>query len=67
MPPIWLAEYPQETLTVDEVEENEIPLKVEYYNMLGQKLGKKKPKQKGIYIKKSIFENRIESKLIPIE
>jgi len=65
--PLWLAEYPQETLTVDEVEENEIPLEVEYFNMLGQKLGKKKPKQKGIYIKKSVYKERILTKLIPIK
>jgi len=64
--PAWYAKYPQETLSIEEVEQLEIPLNFEYYNLLGQYLGTTKPKIKGIYIEKSFYENKILSKLIPI-
>ena len=62
--PLWLASYPQQTLSIPTVEQVEIPLSYEYYNLLGQYLGTNKPKAQGVYIEKSFYENKILSKLI---
>lgn len=65
--PSWYAKYEGGTLTVTNQATNQATvLEVEYYNMLGQKLGKNKPTQQGIYIEVSTFEDRIQSKLIPV-
>ena len=65
--PSWYAKYPQMTLNVPEVvEHHPVPDSVEYFTMLGQKLGNKRPVKQGIYIEISRYQNKIESKLIPI-
>lgn len=60
----FVVEVPQPTLTSADFATVEKPIKTEYYNMLGQKVNKFVYLPKGIYIKKMIYQNRVEYKKV---
>lgn len=55
----FVLEVNQETLSIDEISEIELPISTEYYNILGQKVSKN---YQGFLIEKRTYQNRVEYK-----